>query len=184
MKRIATRRAGLTLIEGVTGIGILCLSVVGFARVVVLSRANPEPRHEYLLAEEATRRIIGELQSADFSTVYALYNDDPFDDPGGAETAPGHRILVPELKPAPDGRDGPVGRIVFPTMYDPDVGLQLREDVLLPALGMPRDLNGDARIDRSDHAEDYVLLPVSVRFEWWGAAGYSVLETETLLADF
>jgi len=184
MKKVANERIGLTLIEVVTGIGILCLSLVGFLRVVVFADANPEPRQEYLLVQEAARNAILEMQQAEFSSVYALYNEDPFDDPAGIETAPGHRIHVPGLQPAPDGRDGPVGLVIFPTAYDVDAGLELREDVLNPDLGMPRDLNGDSRIDERNHAKDYSLLPVTVRFEWWGQAGHSFLETRVLLADY
>ena len=184
MERARTRKAGLTVIEVMVGTGILLLSMLGFTRVVVFSDANPEARHEYFLASEAASRLVDELQRASFSDVFALYNDDPFDDPAGLETAPGSRIWVPGLAPSRERPIGPVGRIILPTLYNFNDGLLLREDVLDPALGMPRDLNGDSRVDQRDHSKDYILLPVTIRIEWYGEAGPSVLETRTLLADY
>jgi len=62
--------------------------------------------------------------------------------------------------------------------------LQLREDVVDNALGMPRDLNGDGVVDTNDHSLDYRLLPVRIRFDWTGKGGRSTLEIKTLLADY
>ena len=39
----------------------------------------------------------------------------------------------------------------------------LREDVAIPAMGMPRDLDGDNVVDGVDHKGDYRMLPVIVR---------------------
>jgi len=61
---------------------------------------------------------------------------------------------------------------------------QLREDLDLPDLGMPRDLNGDSMIDSANHAEDYILLPVQVRVRWNGAFGERELDLFTMLGEF
>jgi hypothetical protein len=60
----------------------------------------------------------------------------------------------------------------------------LREDVNLPELGMPRDLNGDGAVDAGNHSTDYRLLPVIVRVRWQGAGGPSQFELKTMLANF
>lgn len=60
----------------------------------------------------------------------------------------------------------------------------LREDVELPALGMPRDLNGDGRIDSIDHRFDALAIPVLVRIRWQGRHGERVLEVAALLTEF
>jgi hypothetical protein len=79
----------------------------------------------------------------------------------------------------PDGDAiGSVGEIVFPT-----IGTQLREDVVDPELGMPRDLNGDGIIDSADHAGDYKLLPVLLRLHWKGVGVKRSVVVRTLLAD-
>ncbi|MEW6071022.1 MAG: hypothetical protein AB1726_00315 [Planctomycetota bacterium] len=182
-RRSRSPRAGATLIEAVAGMGVVLLSMVGFARVVLFADLHPEADHEYLLAREAVQRTIDDLSWTSFREVYARYNEDPFDDPDGAGTASGDRFSVPGLAPRSPDPETAVGRISFPTIFDFDCGLALREDVLDPALGMPRDLNGDGQVDRRDHSRDYALLPVRVRVEWRGAAGPSVLEVETLIGD-
>ena len=177
--------AGLTLVEAVVGLGMLFLSLAGFARVVLFAGMHPGADREHALVRDAARRTLDELHRAKFTDAYALYNEDPFDDPGGMDTAPGDRVFVPGLSSSPNGTGGdPIGRIHFPTAFDFDAGLQLREDVLDPHLGMPRDLNGDGRVDHRDHAADYALLPVRVRFEWTGDAGPSSFEVETLLGEY
>ena len=60
----------------------------------------------------------------------------------------------------------------------------LREDVVLPALGMPRDLNGDNRIDDVDHRYDAIVIPVLVRIRWQGRYGERSYECGTLLTRF
>ena len=51
----------------------------------------------------------------------------------------------------------------------------------MPALGMPRDLDGQGGIDAQDHSNDYCILPVTVRLEWRGAAGDSQLDLHMVL---
>jgi hypothetical protein len=42
----------------------------------------------------------------------------------------------------------------------------LREDVLLPEFGLPRDLNGDGHVYPDAREGDYVALPIVVTFCW------------------
>ncbi len=177
-------KAGFTLVEAVTGAGLVLLALVGLARVVLFAGLHADADRELELVQRAAERVVNELRWANFEDVYALDNEDAFDDPLGVATAPGNKIHVRGLCPGPAETAEPVGRILFPAMFDFDAGVQLREDVLDPLLGMPRDLNGDGRVDHRDHADDYALLPVRVRFEWTGAAGPSVFEVETLLAEY
>ena len=55
-------------------------------------------------------------------------------------------------------------------------------DVVDARLGMPRDLNGNG-VDGNDHAADYRILPVVVRFAWRGPGGPSRAEFRTILGD-
>ena len=72
---------------------------------------------------------------------------------------------------------GVAGHIFFPS-----VGPDLRENVVDPTLGMPRDLSGDILQDGFDHAADYFVLPVRVRVTWTGKSGPRFVELQTLLS--
>ncbi len=74
-----------------------------------------------------------------------------------------------------------MGKIVLPE-FDAGSGVELREDLDLPELGMPRDLNGDGIVDSADHSADYRLLPVLLRLEWRGQSGHRQSEVRTILA--
>ena len=82
------------------------------------------------------------------------------------------------LVPDPADPDGFVGEIFFPV-----VGTFLREDVLDPDFGTPRDLNGDGVVNGADHSLDYRMLPVRVWVEWTGEGGERELEFVAMLTD-
>ena len=171
----------MTLIELMTAISILVISLVGFARVIASSIASSRTNHQATMAREAGRQIIEELWAADFQDVFAIYNADPEDDPGGIGTGEGSGVPVPGLDLVEGDVDGFAGEILFPTIGG---AKGLREDVVNRSFGTPRDLNGDGLVDDQDHADDYRLLPVIVRFEWRSKTGPAYLELKTLLANF
>jgi type II secretory pathway pseudopilin PulG len=174
----------MTLIEVMIAFALLSVALLGFVKVVVFSTSNTDTQRESTTAKEAARQAIEMLQAQDFREVFLLYNDDPNDDPGGPGTAPGSAIDVEGLLPVAGAVNGAVGRIIFPTEVGDMGDVELREDAFDNALGMPRDLNGDGAIDSVDHADDYQLLPVRIRFEWTGKGGRANLEVKTLLADY
>ena len=142
---------------------------------------------ETALAVDGVQEMVELLDGSDqFATLFALYNDEPNDDPGVVGSAPGSGFVVDGLHPADDDPDGFVGEIVFPAELGPS-GLELHEivdDAELTALfGMPRDLDGSGAPDVNDHSGDYQLLPVAVRVRWKGATGVRELQILTLLAD-
>src|SRR4030095_7848795 len=119
---------------------------------------HSDPRE---VAQAAAAQVQGALAATDFQKVLASYDVEAANDPCGPGTAPGAYFAVPNLV-APEGvAETQVGEIVFPT-----VGSALREDVTIPELGMPCDLNGDGTIDSLDHSRDYRILPVLVRVRW------------------
>jgi hypothetical protein len=182
-RRARARRAGVTLLELLIALTAMVIGMLGFAQVMASSATVNALSHETALAREAGRRTIELLQSEEFAQVYALYNSNPADDPiGGPGSAPGSGIDVAGLQPMEGDVDGLVGEILFPTS---DVGgvLALREDVRSVAFGTPRDLNGDGVTDGLDHASDYQLLPVVVRFQWRSSKGTARFELRTLLAN-
>ena len=94
---------------------------------------------------------------------------------------------MPGLDPLPDDADGRVGELIFPEVNTaaalPAIW-ELREDAVIPELGLPRDLNGDSIVDAADHAADYAVLPVIVRLEWMGDFGPRIFEMHTMLVEF
>ena len=174
-------RQGFTLIEVLvtsmvllTALGIFSSTVVGVTRQRLISLENR-------VASNASRTAIEAMHNEDLDRVFALFNADETDDPGGIGTAPGHQFAVPGLSEA-------LGEISFPTI---DVGgtpqkplQELREDLVSELFGTPRDLNGDNLIDDQDHSGDYVLLPVQVDIRWRGRVGDLQHTTSTTLCFF
>ena len=181
-RRPRRARAGLTLLETIVSLSILVVALLGFTKVVILSMAASRMDRETTLARQAARQVLETMQGAAFEDVFALYNANPLDDPGGAGTAPGNALAVFGLPPHPDDPDGLVGEILFPTTDVLGIPV-LDETIQDAALGMPRDLNGDG--DQADQLaiDEYAVLPVRVRFRWRGAAGDSSFEFRTVLMD-
>lgn len=181
---LAPRRSatsGFSLLDLMVTVVVLAIALAGFVQALASANRATSTLNEEALAKEAARAMLEELRAADFATLFATYNGDASDDPAGAGTAAGDTFAVASLTPIPEDDDGVAGAIVFPTSED-DAG-ELREDVALPALGMPRDLSGDGAVDALDHSSDYGLLPVIVRVAWRSSSGSSVLELRTLLAE-
>jgi type II secretory pathway pseudopilin PulG len=181
---LARRRSaasGFSLLDLMITVVVLAIALAGFAQTLASANRATATLNEEALAKEAARGMLEELRAADFATLFATYNGDATDDPEGPGTAAGDSFEVASLTPLPEDADGITGAIVFPTAAN-DPG-ELREDVALPSLAMPRDLSGDGAADALDHASDYELLPVIVRVAWRSASGPSVLELRTLLAE-
>lgn len=159
------RRAGWTLFEAVVATLILLLVLAGFSRGLVSSSALERMTREQGIAREAAQGKLEELRATAFEEVLARYG-----------ASPGADFDVEGLRPRRDDPDGHVGAILFPVS---ELG-ELREDLELPRLGMPRDLTGDLELDGFDHSGDYRLLPVLVRLEWLGVSSAS-LEMVTVL---
>ena len=73
---------------------------------------------------------------------------------------------------------------MFPVEEAVDGSRLLCEDLDMPDLGLPMDMNADGEIDHDDRADDYVLLPVRVRVRWRAAGGPNQLELRTILAGY
>ncbi|MSR62805.1 MAG: hypothetical protein EXS08_10220 [Planctomycetes bacterium] len=61
---------------------------------------------------------------------------------------------------------------------------QLREDFGEQSLGMPRDLDGNNKIEAADRSKGYILLPVKVRIEWKSGTATRHFELVTQLGDY
>jgi len=160
------RRRGVTLVEIVVVIAIMTVSMAMFAQTLTASSRLDPVANETMLAAEGARVMVERMRAQPFSEVFARYNTNPADDPGGPGTAPGATFAIPGLAPATVG--GVVGTIEFPAISG-----ALREDTTDDKLSMPRDLNADGRIDSANHAADYELLPFRVKVQWASSTGRS-----------
>lgn len=154
---------GVGLIEVLVAAVILSTALLALLSVSVHSIRLDNVTRESGLAVDAARTKFEEIRSEPIEDVFARYNADPTDDPGGVKTAPGRAFAVVNDAHGLTG----IGEVIFPV----NAGGQLREDMNLPELGMPRDLNGDGVIDNLDHRDDYIILPIRVRMTWRGASG-------------
>jgi len=174
-------RDGFTLVELLLAAAVLVVAVYAISRAIVSGAALIQDNHETAVAHQAARRAMGALQAAEFLEIFQSYNADPADDPGGPGTQPGNTFAVPGLDPRDDDPDGFVGEVIFPSFSPDGVSFELREDLDDPVLGMPRDLNGDGDVDALDHADDYLVLPVTLRLSWKGVSGERTYEVSSLL---
>ncbi len=159
---------------------LLTIAMLGFSKAFVSSMLASDTEREVRLATETARGIMESLAGAEFEQVFQLYNADPQDDPGGVGTAPGPSFDVVGLDPLSGDEDGQAGEVLLPIVEDVG-GYQVREDLDLPELGLPRDLSGDGIVDDQDHSADYVILPVRIRVEWEGSGGPAQAEFHTVL---
>ena len=181
--RFACVRGGFSLVEVALLSVFLLIALGGLSSAVISSLKLSRTTEETSIADDAARRMAGELQTVNFSAIFASYNANPNDDPNLPGTAPGAAFDVRGLTPRNGDPDGRVGRLVFPSV-DLGAGEVLREDVVDPRLGMEegegRDLNGNGETD-DDVTLDYAILPVRIVLEWTGPGGNRSHELDLLL---
>jgi type II secretory pathway pseudopilin PulG len=174
----AERGLGFTLVELTVVVSVILFALVAMSQSLVASMKLTGTNRESALATDGVRDVIEEIQGVeDFQTIFARYNANTADDPAGGPS-PGPGFAVAGLEAVAGDPDGFVGEVVFPT-----IGTELREDLVDPALGMPRDLTGDGIVDGVNHAGDYRLLPVLLRLRWKGRGCERSMEIRTLVAD-
>lgn len=176
-------RAGMTLIEVVMVLGILAVAFGMFSTTMVASNRTRSINRDTALAAEAARKVFEAMRNLNQGQLYQLYNSMPADDPGGEGTAPGPEFAILGLDALPGDLDGMVGHITLAERLV-DGNWQLREDVIDPALGLPRDLNGDSVLDELDHALDYLVFPVRIELDWQGRFGPRHMTVSTMLTRF
>jgi hypothetical protein len=173
----------MSLIELVLVLGILAMAFGMLTSTLVANARQRSVNRESAIAADGARDLFEQILNEEYRDVYALYNADPDDDPGGPGTAPGNRFAFEGLTPLPTSPDQMVAEIIMPELSPTAGQWALREDFVDEDLGMPRDLNGDSMIDDLDHANDYVLLPIRLEIEWQGRYGTRRMSVSMMLAD-
>jgi len=174
----ARSAAGFGLLEILIAVAVFLVAFGALTSSLVASSRLVHGNRESTLALEAAQSAVARLRGVPFGEVFARFNADPSDDPGGFGTAPGSAFAVRGLDPRRGDEDGLCGELQFP-----GDGWSLREDELDRGLGMPRDLSGDAAVDQDDHRDGYTVLPVRVRVDWQGQGGRRRLEFVTTLSE-
>ena len=168
----------MSLVEVMVALMVTTVAVYLLSATITATVRHTKAKRERAVAAQAAMNLLERMRAEPFSELFARHNDDPSDDPDGPGTAPGPHFDVRGLRPHAADPEGAVGEIVLPSS-----GRVLREDGVLPELGLPRDLDGDLRIDAEDHAADYVVLPVTVRLRWRGVAGEGRFQMSTTFAN-
>lgn len=167
------------MIELVTTLAVLAVAFVMYSGTSISIQRQRDNNRRSAIAADGAQRMLETMRSRELASLYGLYGSGSV-----AAGAPGPSFDVEGLEPTHDDPDGHVGEVLLPEMQI-ELGVwQLREDVRLAALGMPRDLNGDSRIDALDHAEDFICLPVVVRVAWQSRFGPRSYELTGMLANF
>jgi len=158
---------GFSYIELMVSLVIVTVGIMGIMATTTSSFKLTNISKRETLAMNAAQQMIETIRNdANFAQIYANYNTDAADDPGGAGLSPGANFAVTGLSVAATDADGMAGRISFP---DVNVGgvLQLREDIVNAEWGMTYDFRYDGVTDVGvDHKGDYTLLPVGAFVEW------------------
>ncbi len=176
VRRGRTGRRAFTLVEVVVAVVLLTISVGSVAMTMTSTRSLSRSNDERTLALDAVQDVIEEIRATAPGEVFARFNSTPLDDLSAFD--PGSDFTVRGLTPQRSDPDGFVGEVLFP-----GDGVELREDVDDPELGMRRDLNGDGQIDGLDHSLDYTVLPVRVRARWSGGGGAQELEVVFVVSE-
>ena len=172
-------RTGFAIVDVCVSLLILVVALGALLGSVFSAMRLAEVNESTASASQAVGGILETMSSLPLEQVYAAYNSDPKDDPDQNKNYL-EGLEIPAQLLSPQGGAASMAEISFPTFAGVN-GTELREDLVDAKLGMPRDLNGDGKIDALDHSQDYQLLPVAVKLEWNGPAGPQVLEVSTLL---
>lgn len=157
------RNAGSLQIEVVIALGVLVVALLSFSKTVTKGIQHQGSVAERDRALSAARQVVEDLRAATFEEVWVRHNGDTLDDPA-LGVSPGSGFDVAGLQPLPADPDGRVGELLFP-----ESGGNLREDLDLPRLGLPFDLDRDGSVTSDDVSGDYRLLPVEIRVQWRSA---------------
>ncbi len=170
--------AGMTLIEIIIGLAVVVIAILGIMSALVSASRVDEATAEQVRALNGCKTMIETMRQVPFAEVWARFNSNPADDPGGAGTAPGSNFAITGLRAQPGDGDGMPGQIIFP-----ETGGNLSETAIDARLGMPvaKDLNGDNDAVDVNVNTTYLILPVRVVVDWQSASGRYHMEITTFL---
>jgi len=108
----------MTFLELLVVMAIMAVAVTMLTSMVVHTSRQRAINRENAIAANAARTKVELMRNEDFRDIYALFNADPADDPGGAGTAPGDAFDVPGLTPLDTDPDGLAGEVFLPVIVE------------------------------------------------------------------
>ena len=180
----ALHQAGFTLVELLIALTVLTISANGLVSFfTAVPRMMDEAQRKRTVMDE-TMGMYEELRGQEFASLFVRYNETTLDDPAFGNAPGNERVLTETARCLGSDPGSPASiRLYFPALSGSP--MELREDMVDPGLGMPRDLNGDGVIDGLNHASDYVVLPVRIEVRWSeGGADKTHSETLTLAGNW
>lgn len=178
-RRTSSHRAGFGLVDICVALVVLSTALGMLVAAIFSGIRLARTDEETAQACQALRTALTRLGSLDPRQAFAILNDEASDDVQG-QTAAQYLFVVEELL---TDRQGQPVTIQVTLPVDADQPGVLREDLELPALGLPRDLDGDGEIDGSNHAADAILLPLMLHLEWVGSSGPQSVQLATILGS-
>ena len=168
---------GFSLIEVVVGVAILAIALLGHTASIFSEHRLSKDERARSAALQACEQFMERLRSDDdWVALYARCRvlEAVASKPGGDVHLPdGRRAFLPQVYYAdfvtPQALSSLHVLVDVPQATldgAPGGPAVLREDWVDAAFGLPQDLNGDGVIDAADHSDDYLILPVVVRFLW------------------
>ena len=111
----ARSRRGTTMIELMIVMAVVVIAAGIFSRMVIATSKLRQINRENALAADAARVVVEQMRNERFSELFALYNPDPDDDPGGIGTGPGNLFAVERLELLSDSATGFQGEVILPS---------------------------------------------------------------------
>lgn len=161
-------RAGFSLVDVCVALFILAIAVGALVGSTFSAMRLEQVNESKAAASQELRSLLENMQSVNFASIYAAYNESPTDDPDPKYDYKDELDLSSRLPKGLCG-DSPVVQVEFPG--DDKGGLY--EDTV--------DLNGDGQFDKADHSGDYTILPVTLKLEWASPSGPQTLQLATLI---
>ena len=155
MRVSSPSRAGFSLIDVCVSMALLAIALGILIGSSLSAMKLDQVNASTALASQALRGMCESMQAMPIDEVLDSYRIVEGEHESTRAPKLARLTVRDELLAGSDGAL-PVARAHFPLAEDGT----LREDLELPELGLPRDLDGDGAIDSEDHTVDFRLLPV------------------------
>ena len=174
--RSAPSRSGFTLLDVCVSLALLAAGLGALLGSTFSAMKLDRVNASTALASQVLRGMCEQMQAMPIDEVLEAYvlREDEDEHVRAGKLA----RLTPHGPARAELGEGNLVAARFPLAAD---GRTLREDLDLPGLGLPRDLDGDGTIDGVDKHASFRILPVVLELDWNGPSGPQHLAVSTVL---